>query len=50
MFNPVMSYDKLRHLKISEANERFVDELKSSGLNHNITHLNGFFSDMEDFL
>ena len=42
--------DKLRHLKIFEAKERFVDELKVSGLNYTIIRPNGFFSDMSDFL
>ena len=42
--------DKLRHLKIFEAKERFVDELKKSGLNYTIMRPNGFFSDMRDFL
>lgn len=42
--------DKLRHLKIFEAKERFVDELKDSGINYVIMRPNGFFSDMRDFL
>ncbi|MEZ4850327.1 MAG: SDR family oxidoreductase [Bacteroidia bacterium] len=42
--------DKLRHLKIFEAKEMFVDELKASGLNYVIMRPNGFFSDMRDFL
>ena len=42
--------DKLRHLKIFEAKERFVDELKSSGINYCVLRPNGFFSDMRDFL
>jgi len=42
--------NQLRHLKIFEAKERFVDELKSSGLKHSIVRPNGFFSDMRDFL
>ena len=42
--------DKLRHLKIFEAKERFVDELIDSGLNYTIMRPNGFFSDMRDFL
>ena len=42
--------DKLRHLKIFEAKERFVDELIDSGLNYTIIRPNGFFSDMRDFL
>lgn len=42
--------DKLRHLKIFEAKERFVDELKDSGINYCVIRPNGFFSDMKDFL
>jgi uncharacterized protein YbjT (DUF2867 family) len=42
--------DKLRHLKIFEAKERFVDELKDSGINYCVLRPNGFFSDMKDFL
>jgi len=42
--------NKLRHLKIFEAKERFVDELKKSRLNYTIMRPNGFFSDMRDFL
>ncbi|UTW65316.1 SDR family oxidoreductase [bacterium SCSIO 12643] len=42
--------DHLRHLKIFEAKERFVDALKASGLKYTIMRPNGFFSDMKDFL
>ncbi|MBQ4915614.1 SDR family oxidoreductase [Maribacter sp. MMG018] len=42
--------DKYRALKIFEAKEKFVDALKSSGLNYTIVRPNGFFSDMKDFL
>jgi uncharacterized protein YbjT (DUF2867 family) len=42
--------EDLRHLKIFEAKEKFVDALKSSGLNFTILRPNGFFSDMGDFL
>jgi len=42
--------DKHRNLKIFEAKEKFVDALKSSGLNYTIVRPNGFFSDMKDFL
>ena len=42
--------DNLRQLKIFEAKEKFVDELKQSGLNYTIMRPNGFFSDMKDFL
>lgn len=41
---------QMRHLKIMEAKERFVDELKSSGLDYTVIRPNGFFSDMKDFL
>lgn len=40
----------LRHLKICEAKERFVDELRQSGLEYTIIRPTGFFSDMKDFL
>jgi uncharacterized protein YbjT (DUF2867 family) len=42
--------DKLRHLKIFVAKEKFVDELKTSNINYSIMRPNGFFSDMSDFL
>ena len=42
--------DKMRHLKIMEAKERFVDALKSSEMKYTILRPNGFFSDMTDFL
>ncbi len=41
---------QMRHLKIMEAKEKFVDELKQSGLSYTIVRPNGFFSDMKDFL
>jgi len=40
----------MRNLKICEAKERFVDELKQSGMEYCIIRPNGFFSDMKDFL
>lgn len=42
--------DSMRHLKIFEAKEKFVDALKSSKIRHCIMRPNGFFSDMQDFL
>ncbi|WP_417887638.1 SDR family oxidoreductase [Zunongwangia sp.] len=42
--------DKLRQLKIFEAKEKFVDELKNSGIPYCVLRPNGFFSDMKDFL
>jgi len=46
----VINGDKHRDLKITEAKETFVDELKKSGLEYTIVRPNGFFSDMKDFL
>lgn len=45
-----ISGDKFRNLKIFEAKEKFVDELKLSGLEYAVVRPNGFFSDMKDFL
>ncbi|MBU3010133.1 SDR family oxidoreductase [Polaribacter vadi] len=42
--------DKYEHLKIFEAKEKFVSELKASGFHYTIVRPNGFFSDMKDFL
>lgn len=42
--------DKLKHLKIFEAKEKFVEELQHSEINHCVLRPNGFFSDMRDFL
>jgi len=42
--------DALRHLKICDAKERFVDALIHSGLEYCIIRPNGFFSDMEAFI
>ncbi len=46
----VLNGEKMRHLKIMEAKEKFVDALKHSGLQYLIVRPNGFFSDMKDFL
>ncbi len=42
--------DQMRHLKIMEAKEKFVDALKASGMDYTIIRPNGFFSDLKDFL
>jgi len=42
--------NNLKHLKIFEAKEGFVDQLKNAGLDYTIMRPNGFFSDMADFL
>jgi len=44
----VLNGESLRHLKMVEAKERFVDELKSSGTDYSIIRPNGFFSDMTE--
>jgi uncharacterized protein YbjT (DUF2867 family) len=45
----VLNGEKLRNLKICEAKEKFVDDLKNSGLDYCIIRPNGFFSDLSDF-
>lgn len=44
----VLNGKKLRSLKICEAKERFVDKLKTSGLDYCVIRPNGFFSDVEE--
>ena len=41
---------KMRFLKMVDAKERFVDELKSSGIEYQVIRPNGFFSDMQEVL
>lgn len=45
----VLNGNKLKNLKICEAKELFVEELKKSGLDFCIIRPNGFFSDMREF-
>jgi len=45
----VLNGDKLRHLKICDAKERFVEQLIASELDYSIIRPNGFFSDMTEF-
>ncbi len=45
----VLNGEKLKHLKICEAKEKFVQELISSGLDYCIIRPNGFFSDITEF-
>lgn len=45
----VLHGEDLTHLKICEAKERFVNELKASGLDYCIIRPSGFFSDMTAF-
>lgn len=46
----VLNGQNMRQLKICDAKERFVDELKNSGIEYTIIRPTGFFSDMKDFL
>nr|WP_319268872.1 SDR family oxidoreductase [uncultured Draconibacterium sp.] len=46
----VLNGQNMRQLKICDAKERFVDELKNSGIEYTIIRPSGFFSDMKDFL
>lgn len=50
MYISALHADKLRHVQILAAKERFVDELKQADIDHIIIRPNGFFSDMEAFL
>ena len=45
----VLNGEKLRHLKICDAKEMFVEQLKTSGVDYCIVSSNGFFSDMSEF-
>ena len=44
----VLNGEKLRHLKICEAKEKFVEQLEQSGLEYCVVRPNGFFSDMSE--
>ena len=41
---------KMRHLKMIDAKEQFVDALKKSRMDHTIIRPNGFYSDMLEYL
>ena len=45
----VLNGENLRHLKICDAKEKFVEQLASSGLEYCVIRPNGFFSDMSEF-
>jgi uncharacterized protein YbjT (DUF2867 family) len=49
MYISVFNSDKLRHLEIVKAKERFAQELKEAGIEYIIIRSNGFFSDMSEF-
>ncbi len=45
----VLNGEKLRNLKICDAKEMFVEQLKKSGIDYCIVRPNGFFLDMSEF-
>lgn len=45
----VLNGEKLRNLKICDAKELFVEQLKQSGIEYCVVRPNGFFSDMKEF-
>lgn len=45
----VLNGEKLRNLKICDAKELFVEQLKQSGIDYCVVRPNGFFSDMREF-
>lgn len=50
IFVSVLNAHLMKDLKVIEAKEKFVDELKGSGLEYSIIRPTGFFSDMLEFL
>lgn len=50
MYISALHADRLRHVQILAAKERFVDELKRADIAHLVIRPNGFFSDMEVFV
>jgi uncharacterized protein YbjT (DUF2867 family) len=50
MYISVLNANKLGHLDIVKAKERFVQELKEADIEHMVIRPNGFFSDMTEFL
>lgn len=49
IYTSVLHGEALKHLKICEAKERFVEELQSSAIESLIIRPSGFFSDLEEF-
>ncbi len=45
----VLNGENIRHLKICDAKERFVEQLEKSGLEFCVIRPNGFFSDMSEY-
>ena len=48
MYVSVLNADKLKHLEIVKAKEKFVDELKAANIPYVIIRPNGFFSDIKE--
>jgi uncharacterized protein YbjT (DUF2867 family) len=50
MYISVLNSDKLRHLEIVKAKERFAQELQEADIEHIVIRPNGFFSGMTEIL
>jgi len=50
MFISALHAEKLAHLKVIRAKEKFREKLEHSGLGYSIIYPNGFFSDMLEYL
>lgn len=50
IFVSVINAHLMKSLKMIQAKERFVDELKKSGIDYSVVRPTGFFSDMLEFL
>lgn len=46
----IFNAEKMMDLKMIQAKQKFVEQLKASGLNYTIFKPTGFFSDMDEFL
>jgi uncharacterized protein YbjT (DUF2867 family) len=49
IYTSVLNADKLSHLKVIQAKEKFVASLIHSGINYSIIRPSGFFSDMKEY-
>lgn len=50
IFISALHAEKLTHLKVIQAKEKFREKLEQSGLDYSIIYPNGFFSDMLEYL
>jgi uncharacterized protein YbjT (DUF2867 family) len=50
IFISALHAEKLKHLKVIQAKEKFREKLEQSGLSYSIIYPNGYFSDMLEYL